>query len=229
MDLQKLQDNWESQFDIKGNEENLVLQLFRESRQNKVKSRLNYLVVYNILFMVYNLTVIILSWNYIAQSLPNPGYWIPGSLLIILSLIAFYMNVFQLNDVLNIKFDQPIVELQKTISKLKVKRIKHNRYIFIFSNIYFWLMIMMIFSLDLFALITTVWENAALVIIFHTLFSIIWFPIAFWLLNKYDMPDENSKFWAKLKKDSYLTDQSVNFSLNKTLGFLQEIESFEKE
>jgi hypothetical protein len=228
MELQELQNNWESQFNENENQKKLVVDLYKESKQNKVKSKLRKLVVYNILFMIYNLIVVILTWSFIANYFPNPGVLLPGATLLILSFIAFYMNVFQLNDISKIKLDNPVVELQKTIEKLKIKRIKHNRFIFIFSYIYFWLMVVLIFNFNLFTLISTVWQNAALVVVFHVTFSILWFPIAFWLLKKYDMPDEKSKFWSKLKKDSFLTDQSVNFSLNDAQIFLQDIEVFEK-
>lgn len=228
MELQDLQNNWNSQFDTKGNKENLVLQLFKESRHNKVRSKLTKLIIYSVLYMIFNLTVIVYSWIFIANNFPNPGVLVPGITLLVLSFIAFYMNVFQLNDIAKIKFDTPIVELQKTVEKLKVKRIKHNRFIFIFHNIYFWMMVMLVFSFDLFGLISTVWENAQFLVIFHLCFSVLWFPIAFWLLKKYNSPLGHSKFWNRMQKDSYLTDQSVNTSLNSALGFIQEIEAFEK-
>lgn len=228
MELQDLQNNWDGQFDTTGNKENLVMKLFKESRQTKVQSKLKKMVIYAILFMIFNLFVIIYSWIFIANNFPNPGVLVPGVALLIFSFIAFYMNVFQLNDISKIKFDTPIVELQKTIEKLKIKRIRFMRYIFIFSNLYFWLMVMLVFSFDMFGFISTIWENAAYLVIFHVVFSILWFPISFWMIKKYEQANESSKFWKRMSKDSYLTDQSVNASLNSALGFLSEIESFEK-
>lgn len=228
MELQDIQNNWNNQFDTKGNNPNLVLQLFKESRQNKVRSKLTKVIIYTLLYMLFNLTIIVYSWMYIANHFPKLGVLVPGSILLILSYTAFFMNVFQLNDLAKIKFDTPIVELQKIIEKLKIKRIKHNRFIFIFSNIYFWMMVMLIFSFDLFELLSAVWENAPYVVIFHFCFSTLWFPIAFYLLKKYNSPLGHSKFWNRMKKDSYLTDQSVNESLNSALGFVREIEAFEK-
>lgn len=228
MDLQDLQNNWDNQFDTKEGKENLVMKLFKESRQNKVQSKLKRMVVYSILFMVFNLLVIIYSWIFIANNFPNLGVLVPGGALLIFSFIAFYMNVFQLNDISKIKFDAPIIDLQKTIEKLKIKRIRFMRFIFIFHNLYFWLMVVLVFSFDMFGFISTVWENAASLVILQVAFAILWFPIAFWLIKKYSQPKQKSKFWSKMSKDSFLTDQSVNLSLNRALGFLNEIEAFEK-
>ncbi|NOR75956.1 MAG: hypothetical protein GQ525_12460 [Draconibacterium sp.] len=228
MNLQELQNSWKNQHSEQSKQNNLVIQLFKESRQNKVKSKLKKLVVYNILFMVFNLLVIIFSFKFIANNFPNPGVIIPAAVLIILSAIAFYKNVFQLDDISKIKFDTPIVKLQKIIEKLKVKRVKHNRFIFILSIIYFWLMVVLVFSFDIVTLISTVWQNAALVVIFHGAFIILWFPLAFWFLNKYNSTAGESKLWNKFGKNSYLTDHSVNSSLNSAQLFLQEIKEFEQ-
>lgn len=229
MELHDLQNNWDKQDNTQEIKNNIVIKLFKESRQNKVKSNLKKLVGYSILFMIFNLLVLVFAGKFAFSNYTNLGVVIPGVLLMILSAVVFLKNIAQLSDISKINYDLPVVQLQKIIERLKIKRVKHNRFIFIFSNIYFWLMVLLIFSLDFNVLISTVWQNAPLVIIIHTVLSILWYPLAFWLLKKYDQPDEQSKFWSKLKIDSYLTDQSVNFSLNNAQSFLNEIVVFEKD
>ncbi len=84
------------------------------------------------------------------------------------------------------------------------------------------------FQLDLTIMIPEIWKNAPIVIIINVGLAILWVPLGLLLIKKYHA-NSNSKFWAKMSKDSYLTDQSVDFSLNQALSYLKEIETFEKE
>ncbi|MDN5203400.1 hypothetical protein QQ008_18580 [Fulvivirgaceae bacterium BMA10] len=229
MNLQDLQQQWGNQYSGQGNQNDLVIRLFKESRQSKISHALNKLIFFNILFMLFNLIVIIYSWLVLIENLSNLPIAIPALLMLVLSKIVFYKNVWQLEGLSKINYSEPIIKLQKAIEKLKIRRIKHNRFIFIFCNLYFWLMITLVFQWDLSLLIPAIWVKAPIVVIIHVGMLVIWFPLAFWLLKKYDNVNGDSKFWAKMERESFLTDQSVNFSLNNVLSFLKEIEGFEKE
>lgn len=77
-------------------------------------------------------------------------------------------------------------------------------------------------------LIQEIWENSAILVIIHICFAVLWFLFSFWILRKYDTID-TSKFWKKLNKESFLTDESVNSSLNNTLLNVKEMEFFENK
>ena len=149
--------------------------------------------------------------------------------MLMLTYILFFKNVIQLGTLSKISNSRPVIEVQKLIVKLKVLRVKHNRFIFIFSNLFFWSLIILIFKWDLELVIPAIWEKAAIVPIIHIVFAVVWFPLAIWILKKYDSATETSKFWKRLKTESFLTDQTVNSSLNNALIYVKEIEAFEKE
>ncbi len=178
--------------------------------------------------MLFNLVIIVYVWLILVENFSNLVLVIQALLLLVLSKIIFYKNVLQLDKIAKINYVEPIIKTQKIIEQLKFERIKHHRFIFIFSNLYFWLMITLLFQWDITLLISAIWAKAPIVVIIHVGMLILWFPIAFWILKKYDSTNKVSKFWKKVKDESFLTDQSVNSSLNNVLSYLQEIKSFEK-
>lgn len=226
MNFDKLQQDWKAQNNL---QLDLVLRLFRESQYKKVDNKIRRLTIYSILFMVYNLFVLVFALMVMLDNLSNYFMLTTSIIMIIFSMVVFYMNVFQINSLSKLDYSKPITELQSTISLLKINRVKHNRFIFVFSNMYFWGMVSLFLQWDLWQISQTVWANAPIVLIIHLGLLILWFPLALWILKKYDQADGNKAFWGKLSKDSFLTDQSTNFSLNEALSDLHEIESFSNE
>lgn len=229
MKLQDLQQQWGNQNKGDDNLNSILQKLFVESRQSKINGQLKKLYLFSILYMIFNLIIIIYTWSVLADNFKNLALVIPLILLLILSKIAFYMNVWQLDSLSKINFSNPITTLQKHISRLKVQRVRHNRFIFLFCNLYSWLILTLLFKWNIMLVISSVWEEAPLVVVIHLGMIILWFPLAIWLLNKYDSSAATSNFWSRMQKDSFLTDQSVNSSLNSVTSFLGEIEEFEKE
>ncbi|MDY8134308.1 hypothetical protein [Aquimarina sp. 2201CG5-10] len=225
MDIQDLQQKWNEQ----GNYNDLVTKLFIESRHSKIDTVIKKNMLNTILFMLLNLVVNIYAWLVLVSDFENISTRYIGILMLILTYIVVFKNIRQLDCIYRINNSKPIVELQKLIGKLKVERIKHNRFIFIFSNLFFWSLIILIFKWDLTLLIPYIWQEASIVVIIHMGFSIIWFPLSVWILNKYDATTKKSKFWKRLNKDSYLSDESLNSSLNNALSYLKEVEVFENE
>lgn len=225
MNLQDLQQSWGT-LEVQNN---LVTKLFKESRQSKVAYNLKKNTLYSVLFMLFNLAVIIYTWFTLVENFPRLTLVVQSLLLLILSKIIFYKNVWQLDMIAKINYTEPIIKTQKTIEQLKIQRIKHNRFIFTFCILYFWLMVSLLFRWDITLLIPSIWANAPIVVVIHLGMLILWFPIAFWILKKYDSTKIVSKFWNKMRNESFLTNQSVNSSLNNALSYLQEIKSFEKD
>ncbi len=224
MNIQDLQQDWNNQ----GNNNNLVLKLYQESRQGKIDYQLKKVKMNTVLFMILNIFINIYTWLVLVSNFSDLSIRISGILMLIITYIVIYKNIMQLISIQNINNSKPIVELQKLIEKLKIQRIKHNRFIFIFGNLFSWSLVTLIFMWNWEILIPTIWENAAILVIIHISFAVVWFPLSFWILRKYDTIDA-SKFWKKLNKESFLTDESVNSSLNNALLYVKEIESFENE
>jgi hypothetical protein len=222
MNIQDLQQEWNEQ----GNQDDLVTKLFKESRHSKIDTLLKKNVVSSVLFMLLNLIINIYVWSILISNIDNISTRYIGILMLILTYVVLFKNIRQLDFIYKINNSKPVVELQKLIGKLKVERIRHNRFIFIFSNLFFWSIIILIYKWDLTLLIPYLLEESSIVVIIHIGFSIIWFPISLWILNKYDKA-ESSKFWNRLNRESYLSDQSLNTSLNNALTYLKEIEDFE--
>ena len=225
MNIQDLQKDWNEQGKLDG----LVIKLFKESRHNKIDAVIKKNVLNSILFILVNLTINIYTWLVLVSNFENNSTRYIGILMLILTYIVLLKNIQQLSSVSKINYTSPIIKLQKLIGKLKIERLRHNRFIFIFSNLFFWSLIILIFKWDLTLLIPYIWQKAAIVVIIHTSFSIIWIPLSIWILHKYDTAPESSKLWNRLSRESYLSDQSLNSSLNNTLIYLKEIEAFENE
>ncbi|MBG6128968.1 uncharacterized membrane protein YhaH (DUF805 family) [Aquimarina sp. EL_43] len=229
MNLDNIQEEWGNHYNTSIEGENLVIQLFKESKYKKIDSNVKRMKTQSVLYMIFNLLVIIYTWMVLVMNFKTIGISIPAVLLILLSKVVFYKNVAQLNLMSKIKYAEPIVKLQKIIEHLKLKRLKHNQFIFILSNLYFWLLMIVFFSMNPLVLIPEIWKKAAIVIIIHVGFSILWFPLSFWILSKYGALAQSSTFWTRLGKNSLLTDESANSSLNRISSFLVEIKNFEKQ
>lgn len=229
MDLDKLQDQWDDHYDNLTRSEDLAINLFKKAKYKKIDTNLNRMKKQSLFYMLFNLVVIVFSWLVLIENITVIGISFSAGLLILVSKIVFYKNVQQLNLISNINYSEPIVKLQKIIESLKLSRLRHNKFIFILSNMYFWLILIVLFSINPMVLIPEIWSNAAIVVVIHIGFSILWIPLAFWILSKYNFPSQNSLFWKKLGRNSLLTDESANTSLIKISSFLKELDDFEKE
>ena len=221
MNIQDLQQQWNEQ----GNQDDLVTKLFKESRHLKIDILLKRNILNSILFVLLNLIINIYVWSVLIFNFDNISARYIGILLLILTYVVLFKNIRQLDLIYKINNSKPVVETQKLIGKLKVERVRHNRFIFVFSNLFFWSVIILIYKWDLALLIPYLWEEASIVVIIHVGFSIIWLPLSIWILNRYD-EEKYSKFWSRLNRESYLSDQSLNTSLNDALSYLKEIEDF---
>lgn len=229
MNIDDLRNEWIEQFSGNESTGEIVLKLFRESRQSKIEGILNKLVFHSIIFMAFNLLVFIGSALTLVEGIVNVAIVIPAALMMTLSSIVFYQNVLQLDLMRKIDFSQPILKLQTTVERLKLRRVRHNRFIFIFSILYFWLAVTLIFGWDLSILVPAVWNNAPAVVIVHLGMLVVWFPVSVWILRVYDSVEGRNRFWKWLERDSYLTDGSLNVSLNNSLDYLQQLKAFESD
>lgn len=225
MDTTDLHKNWKSQ----ETDSNLIVALFKESKEQKIEHQLSKTKMSTILFTIYN--IIIIVWSSL-RLFENFGYnysSLAASILLILSLIVFFKNIKQISKALKVNNTMPIVEFQKNIEDIKILRIKHNRFLFVTCVLYFWVFIIVLFQIDANDLINNVWVNAPAVLIIHIIFLFTWFPLSIWILKQYDKTVIKSSILKRLINSSMLTDKSINISLNQSLKFLREIQAFENE
>ena len=227
MNIDDLRNEWNQQFDGSESTSEIVRKLFRESRQSKIQSTLRKLVLHCVLFMAFNFFVLAGSSLVLVEEFANVAMMVPAALMIVLSAIVVCANAMQLDLIRKIDFSRPVLQLQTTVEKLKLKRVRHNRFIFMTCFLYFWLAVTLMFRLDLTALVPTVWSKAPIVVVVHLGMLLIWFPVSVWLLRIYDTVDGRNSFWLWLEHGSYLTDHSLNVSLNSCLEHLKELKSFD--
>lgn len=228
MNFDELHDDWDKQFEARSNEQ-LIAKLFCESRQSKIRNGLGRLVFHSVLYMLFNLLVLIFSLIVLVEEVNHWAIASTSATMAFLSIVVFYMNVSQLDLISRIDFLKPVVKLQKIIERLKLKRIRHNRFIFVFCILYFWLGVTLLFRWDLSLLLPAIWAKANIVIIIHVGFLLIWFPVSLWLLRLYDEADGANPLISWLERGSYLTDGSLNSTLNASLRYLQQLDAFESD
>ena len=115
MNLKDLQKEWGNQYDKQELQNNLLITLFKESRQSKIRSNLRKITVYSILFMVFNIIVNSYTWLIVVTNFDNLSLRYFGVLMLVLSYTVIYMNALQLNSISKINNSKPIVVLQKLI------------------------------------------------------------------------------------------------------------------
>lgn len=227
MNIDELQDGWNNQFNGGQATEQLVARLYADSRQSRIQTGLGRLVFHSVLYMIFNLFVLVFSCLVLVEEIENWAIVSSSATMIFLTVVVFYMNVSQLDLIARIDFSKPIVKLQRTIERLKLKRVRHNRFIFVFCVLYFWLGVTLFFRWDLSLLLPAIWAKASIVIIVHVGFLLVWFPVSLWLIRLYEEADGTTPFVSWLARGSYLTDGSLNATLNASLRYLTELEAFE--
>ncbi|WP_286757180.1 hypothetical protein [Roseivirga sp. UBA838] len=217
----KLHSAWKAQ-----NSDDLVLRIFKEVKHQKAERVIDRTKLNTWLFLFYNL--VMLGWStMVLWSQKQVIAVVMGAVLLwLLSGWVAFLNIKQLQGMYSLNVALPIAKYQKKIERLKLERIRHNRLIFYSCIVYFWSLIITLFQWDIANALVNTWQKSPLTVWAHVFLLVSWFPFAHWLLSKYDKPG-NGVMWQKLAKQSFLTDLSINFSLNKVLNHLQELETFE--
>lgn len=98
MNIQDLQQDWNNQ----GNNNNLVLKLYQESRQGKIDYQLKKVKVNTILFMTLNIFINSYTWLVLVSNFSALFIRISGILMLIITYIVIYKNIMQLISIQNI-------------------------------------------------------------------------------------------------------------------------------
>jgi hypothetical protein len=205
----KLEKNW-----------NLNLKLIKDMKLEKTKSSVNRFTFFMSLTLLFDFFLANHLMNFIIDNFSDITLTAPAYLLSVFTYIAIIWSFYQLGLVLTIRYSEPIVDIQKKIEKLRLEKLKFNKFIFYISYPFVYLGGFVLLHLDIthFPLNWMI-PNIAL--------AILWIPLCNWLIRKYNSSGLTSKFWLSLSRDSSLTPESASKSLNNSLTFLKEIREFE--
>lgn len=206
----KLERNW-----------SLNLKLIKEMNLQKTKSSMNTFTFLKSLSIIFLLVIAHFLANFIVDNFQNVALTLPAYLLSVLTYIALIWSFYLIGHIILINYSESIVTIQKKILKLRIMKLRYNKFIFYSSYPYVYLMGFTVLHLDLTSF-PVKWMIPNIII------TVVWFPFCYWLIKKYNSDNLKSKFWKSLSRDSTLTSESVNKSLNNSLGFLKEIREFEQ-
>jgi len=221
METNELKDLW-NKYDAKLERNwSLNLKLIKEMNLQKTKHSMNTFTFLTSVSLLFQFVVAYFLINFISENYHSITLTIPAYIATGLTYIALIWNFYQIGLLIIIKYDQPIVSIQKKIEQLKIQKLRYNKFILYSSYPYVFLIIVSVLHIDLAYLPISTW------LIPNLILSIAWFPFCYWLIKKYNSDNLNSKFWKSLSRDSTLTLDSVSKSLNSSLDFLKEIRKFE--
>lgn len=205
----KLEQNWK-----------LNLKLVKDMNLQKTKSSINTFTFLKSLSIIFLFLVAHFLVNFIIDNYQNITLTAPAYLLSIATYIALIWSFYHLGLIILINYSEPIIDIQKKIEKLKIQKLRYNKFVFYCSYPFVYLMGFTVLHLDITQVpVKWIWPNFVL--------AILWIPFCNWLIKKYNSENLTSKFWKSLSKDSSLTPGSVSQSLNNSLRFLSEIREFE--
>lgn len=205
----KLERNW-----------SLNLKLIKDMNLEKTKSSMNKFTFWKSMSLLLQFVVAHYLVNFIIDNYQSITLTLPAYLLALLTYIALIWNCYQLGLVLTINYSDAIISIQKKIEKLKIQKLRYNKFMFCASYPFVYLMGFTVLHIDLLSF-------PVKYLIPNLILALVWLPFCYWLIKKYNTDNLSSNFWKSLSRDSTLTPASVSKSLNNSLSFLQEIRNFE--
>ena len=205
----KLEKNWA-----------LNLKLIKDMKLERTKSSMNRYTFFMSLTILFDFILANYLLNFIIDNFSDFTLTAPAYILSLVTYIAIIWSFYQLVLVLMIKYSEPIIEIQKKIEKLRIEKLKFNKFIFYISYPFVYFIGFTVLHLDI-TQFPIKWMIPNIVL------AILWIPFCNWLIKKYNSPKLTSTFWKSLSRDSSLTPESASKTLNKSLNFLHEIREFE--
>ena len=187
----------------------------------KARSSMRTFTLWKIVSLIVQFLVAQFLVNFIIDNFQHITLSIPAYILGVLTYIALIWNMYQLGLIFTINYQEPILNIQKKIEKLKIQKLRYNKFLFYGSYPYVFLMIFTVLHIDL-LLLPVKW------MIPNLFLAVVWIPFCYWLIKKYNSRETKSAFWRSLSDDSSLTPDSASKTLNSSLTFLNEIKQFEK-
>jgi hypothetical protein len=198
----------------------LNMKLIKEMKLEKAKSSLNRYTFLKSMSILFQMFVVHYLINCTITNFDNRVIAVQSIILAILTIVALIWNMYQMQLIMTIDYSDPIVKIQKRSEKLKIQKLRYNKFIFCASYPYIFLMSFTVLQLSpLYFQFDWALLNVTL--------AVLWFPFAYWLIKKFNHKNLTSPIWRRLAGDSTLTPGSVSRPLNNTLDFLNEIRQFE--
>ena len=115
----KLERNW-----------SLNLKLVKEMNLQKTKSSINIFTFIKSLEIIFFFIAAHYLINFIIDNYQNFSLTAPAYLLSTVSYIALIWGFYHIGLVLMINLSEPIIDIQKKIEKLKIQKLRYNKFIF---------------------------------------------------------------------------------------------------
>ena len=121
METNELKDLW-NKYDAKLERNwSLNLKLIKEMNLQKTKSSMNTFTFLKSMSLLFQFVVAHFLINFIIENHHNVTLTMPAYIATVLTYIALIWNFYQLGLIITIKYDQPIVSIQKKLDNSKSK------------------------------------------------------------------------------------------------------------
>ena len=206
---EKLDRNWQ-----------LNLELIRRTNLDKVRTKMRRQIWFNGLTLTFYLFWALLFIIFVIKNWSVPNVAVSGAILGIWAVAISAASIHELELMASIDYGQPINELQKKLSRIKLLMIRYIRlavWIFPLYFVFIVLMFWMFWGIDIVAVGDRNW------IIGNVIISVVVFlPLAIWAHRKLSAKNAHTKWMNTLLRGN--GNQIVE-----ALRLIEEIEEFEQE
>ena len=206
---EKLDRNWQ-----------LNMELIRRTNLNKVKTKMRRQIWINGLTLTFYMFWALLFIIFVIKNWYVPYVALAGAILGVWTLAICAASIHELELITSLDYAQPINELQKKLSRIKLLMIRYLRlgvWIFPLYFVFIVLMFWMFWGIDIITMGDQTW------IIGNVIISIIVFlPLSIWAHSKLSAKNAHTKWMNALLRGN--GNQIVE-----ALKLIEEIEVFEKE
>ncbi|HVR41572.1 MAG TPA: hypothetical protein VMU84_20925, partial [Thermoanaerobaculia bacterium] len=163
MELDELKHRW-AEYDRKLDASiRLNTALLRESTLHKAGSALNRLSLLLAIELVINFALVLLLGSFIGDHLGELRFVVPAAFLHVCTLALIATAIQQLVTLRTLDFDAPVIEIQKKLESLRVKRIQITKWVLLLAPLLWTPLVIvslkMLFDFDAYALQTWLIAN----------------------------------------------------------------------
>jgi hypothetical protein len=220
MELEALKKSWE-EYDKKL-DQNLKLnkQIFKEMNLTKTRLSLRSILIFRILEILFFVIAVIALGSFIGNHWGSMQFVIPAAILHIFAIIGLAGSIGQIALIAQIDYAAPITIMQKKLEQVKMHMVQVTRLMMLsipFYLAYAVLGFKLFFGVDIVAQGDPNWWLANIIL------SLLFIPLAIWIYQKLSWKNMHIP-WVK----SFIYSAGGK-QITKAMGFLQEIDNFEKE
>ncbi len=220
MELEALKNTWE-QYDKKLDQSLKINQrIFKEMNLNKTRSSLRNVLIFRMLETLIFLAAVIALGGFIGNHWGSWQFVVPAIILDIFAIIGLSGSIGQIALIVQIDYAAPITVMQKKLEQVKTHMVQITRLLLLSIPFYLAYVILgfkLVAGIDIVAVGAPQWW------VVNILVSLLLIPLAVWIYRKLNWKNIHIP-WVR----SFIYG-SGGKQVVKAMGFLKEIDSFEKE